>query len=55
MHFFFLCQKTYSADGGSCSSVFISSSVLQGCGIASSEFVDTGMDYTVISRANDSP
>lgn len=32
-----------------------SSSVSQGCRIASSQFVDTGMDYTVISRANDSP
>lgn len=50
---FFLSWKTYSADGGNCNSVF-SSSVWQGWGTASSQFVDTAMDNTVISWANDS-
>lgn len=50
---FLLSQKTHSADGGNCSFLF-SSSVWQGCGITSCQFVDTAMDSTVISWANDS-
>lgn len=50
---FLVSQKTHSADGGNCSFLF-SSSVWQGCGITSCQFVDTSMDSTVISWANDS-